>query len=143
MSLYTIDSLLEEIYKDLHQEGKNIEDIYSFYENQDNPFIKYAKKPVLSIITAKTEKRQSFLSKLFKKSKKNKPTDVINPFKVKAIYSFHSYNNFLSFEKDQVFYVLKEDLSNGIYHVATSMKLPFSSTSVSGIVPKIYFQKID
>jgi hypothetical protein len=146
MSLYTIDSLIEEIHKDLHQEGKNIEDIFSFYENQDNPFISSIKKPMLSVITTKTkktEKKQSFLSKLFKKSKKNKPTDVINPYKVKAIYSFLSCNTFLSFEKDQVFYVLKEDLSNGIYHVATSMKLPFSSTSVSGIVPKIYFQKID
>lgn len=145
MSVYTMDSLLEEIYDDLilNKNNKKVQDIYSFYESQDNPFINSSNKPMLSIITSNPEKRQSFLSKLFNKTKKTKPVEVHRPFKIKAIYSFCSYNNFLSFEKDQIFYVLKEDLSNGIYHVATSMKLPFSSTSVSGIVPKIYFQKIN
>lgn len=140
-----MDSLLEEIYDDLNliEPDKRVEDIYAFYETRDNPFRSYKEKPMLSVVTTKTEKRQSFLSKLFNKTKKSKTVNVNTPYRVRAIYSFYSYNNFLSFEKGQVFYVLKEDTTNGIYHVATSMKLPFSTTSVSGIVPKIYFQKID
>ena len=46
---------------------------------------------------------------------------------------------FLSFKKNQRFYVLSYNKNNQTYFVTTDYELPFSRNSRSGIVPVSYF----
>lgn len=67
-------------------------------------------------------------------------------FKVRAHTDFiasDSNKDLLSFRKGQPFYALSTDLMKKTYFVSTQFAVPFSRSSVTGIVPIEFFDKVD
>lgn len=68
-------------------------------------------------------------------------------FKIRAHTDFIAPSdagaNVLSFRKGQPFYALNADYERGTYFVSTQFAVPFSRSSVSGLVPMEYFEKVD
>lgn len=142
MSLAKLDNLLEELYNDMidRKNSSTLEEIYSFYAEDSK--LKIETKNLQP--KKKLTKKPSWINRILPKKKKIVKEEVDLLFKVQAVANFLcDSDTYLHFKKDQIFYVLKDDKERGIYHVSTCMSLPFSNTTVSGLVPSIFFKKID
>jgi hypothetical protein len=125
-SLYSIDSLLLDIYKDMlpdeteeerQRSVKILEEIISLYE----PYID---------------------TKLDEKTWWKTPFKKI--FKIRSLcpFSGDKDNGYISFDKDQDFYVLNVNEKEEYYIVTDNKQAPFSDYSISGKVPCYYFKKL-
>lgn len=149
MSLIEIDKLLEELYDDINEISINnteknrnseLDEIYDFYENKIH-------ETPLKVITKDLKKNNKKIITKWPWSL-TKKKEIVNPninfpFRIRAISNFLCENEtYLNFRKNQEFYVLKENKDRGVYYVSTCMFLPFSSSSISGLVPSIFFERV-
>jgi hypothetical protein len=101
--------------------AETLDEIYALYETQ--------KSPKFNWWGQKKQKKQLY---------NDEPM-----FKIKAYMDYRDdTGDFLSFRKNQEYYVLNANNVTGVYHVATSRSMPFSMTSISGKVPMFYFMKV-